>query len=61
MVVKPKRFTILQMLDWKFFIALDPRQKWLCTSANGKYNISRDNVALNFSKEEFEKYFREVE
>ena len=61
MVVKPKRFAMLQILDWKFYIALDPRQKWLCSEFNGKYNISRDNVALNFSKEEFEKYFKVVQ
>lgn len=61
MIVRPRRFTMLHILDWKFIINLDPRQKWECEVSDGKYRVSRDNVTLNFSKEEFEENFREVE
>lgn len=61
MIVRPRKFNMLRILDWKCLIVLEPWQKWKVTFTNGKYNISRDNVTLNFSKEEYEKYFWEVE
>lgn len=60
MIVRPKVFTMLEILNWKFLITLDPRQKWECDVSEGKYRIKRDNVALNFSKAEFEKHFKVV-
>ena len=61
MTVRPKVFTMLEILNWHFLITLDPRQKWECEISGSEYRISRDNVTLNFRKEEFDKYFREVE
>ena len=68
MIVRPKHYSMLQILDWKFIIELKPQQKWECEIVHEddvlyvrKYRLTRDNVTLNFSEEEFERNFKVVE
>lgn len=68
MIVRPKHYSMLQILDWQFIIELKPQQKWLCEIVHEndikykrKYRLSRDNVTLYFSEEEFEESFKVVE
>lgn len=58
---RPRKLAMLKTENWKLVITLDPRQRWEVTVSNNKYNVTRDNVTLNFSEKEFRKYFYEVE
>lgn len=60
--VRPKQYFMAQFNNWKCLVEFKPQHKWtLEITSEGKYMVSRDNVTVNFSKEEFEKHFREVE
>lgn len=59
--VKPKDYITLEILDWKFVINLNPRQIWNASAEKNKVKLTRDNVTINMSNEEFEKYFKVVE
>lgn len=59
--VKPKEYTVLSILNWKFIINLHPRQIWYASAEKNKVRLERDNVTINMSNEEFEKYFKVVE
>jgi hypothetical protein len=62
MKARPKSFTMLQILDWKFLITLKPQQKWdVVSSSDGMTIVERDNVTIKIPQEEFEKWFKVVE
>lgn len=42
----------------KTTIKLDPRQKWICCIKDNTYEISRHNVKLSFTYEEFYALFK---
>lgn len=58
---KPKKDMMLQILNWKFMIALAPQQRWNYRADDGGYVASRDCVSIKLTAEEFAKYFVEVE
>lgn len=60
MKARPKKTVILQIADWKFLVTLNPRKKWEYEKKNGKHCLSRDMLSINFTDEEFEKYFKKI-
>ncbi|MBQ8279739.1 MAG: hypothetical protein IJZ23_07855 [Roseburia sp.] len=68
MVVRPKRYFMIQFCGWKCVLHLYPQQRWECEIGHKnsipyerEYRLSRDNVTLNFSEKEFKEYFKVVE
>lgn len=60
--VRPKCYFTSQFNNWMCLIEFKTKHKFTLEITNdGKYRVSRDNVTVNFSKEEFEKYFKVVE
>ena len=60
--VRPKTYFMSQFCNWMCLVEFKPQHKCTLEITNdGKYRVSRDNVTVNFSKEDFEKYFKVVE
>lgn len=60
--VRPKKYFMAQFNNWKCLLEFKPQHKFTLEITNdGEHRVSRDNVTVNFSKEEFEKYFKVVE
>lgn len=60
MIVKPKKDSWVEIMNWRFIIFLKPQQKWMCEKVKEGYCLERDNVTMTLTEEEFEKSFREV-
>jgi len=60
---RPKKEFMAHYCDWTCTIMFRPQQKWdyESISSGHKYRVSRDNVSVIFSKEEFEEHFKVVE
>ncbi len=59
---KPKSYTTLQVMNWKFVIALKPQQRWdYRITTEGRYHVERDILSINLEADEFHKMFREKE
>lgn len=57
MIVHPKNIQLLSSEDKKLTISLHPKQRWELTEKEDTYVVSRKNVMLYLSKEEFELNF----
>ena len=55
MFVHPKSIQLLSSEDKKLTISLHPKQRWELTGREDTYVVSRKNVMLCLSKEEFER------
>ena len=45
----------------KCAITLAPQQKWKCEIVRDEFSVSRDNVSLKLTEEEFNTYFKMCE
>lgn len=57
MKCRPKEGGVLVLMD-KCAITLAPQQKWECEIVRDEFSVSRDNVSLKLTEEEFNTYFK---
>lgn len=58
MTVHPKTIQLLASDDKKLTISLHPKQRWEALQREEMYIVSRKNIMLCLSKEEYETYFQ---
>ena len=61
MKARPKTTAMFQVLNWKFLIMLKPQQKWDVEEEDGEMRLKRDNITMNLSTNEFDKYFKLID
>ena len=59
MFVKPIKIELITSDDSKVVISLHPSQKWELTTKDSYFIVSRKNIMLFLTEEEFHKSFQE--
>ena len=58
MICRPKEGAVFAFYQYKCIVTLAPQQKWKCQITQKGFDISRDNVTIDLTNEEFHKYFK---